>query len=47
VGADKIAVLSAGAVAEIGTHAELMASRGLYRRLFELEDAARPATEAP
>ena len=47
VGADKIAVLSSGAVAEIGTHTELMARRGLYRRLFELEDAARPATEAP
>lgn len=47
MGADKIAVLSAGAVAETGTHAELMAARGLYRRLFELEDAARPATEAP
>jgi ABC-type multidrug transport system fused ATPase/permease subunit len=47
VNADKIAVLSAGAVAETGTHAQLMAARGLYRRLFELEDAARPATEAP
>jgi ABC-type multidrug transport system fused ATPase/permease subunit len=47
VGADRIAVLSAGAVVELGTHAQLMAARGLYRRLFELEDAARPATEAP
>ena len=47
MGADQIAVLSAGAVAEKGTHAELMAARGLYRRLFELEDASRPATEAP
>jgi subfamily B ATP-binding cassette protein MsbA len=46
VGADRIAVLSAGAVVELGTHDELMAARGLYRRLFELEDAARPA-EAP
>jgi ABC-type multidrug transport system fused ATPase/permease subunit len=34
-------------VAELGTHSQLMAARGLYRRLFELEDAARPATEAP
>ena len=47
VNADRIAVLSAGAVVELGTHGELMAARGLYRRLFELEDAARPATEAP
>ena len=44
--ADRIAVLNAGAVVEIGTHAELLAARGLYGRLFELEDAARPATEA-
>jgi subfamily B ATP-binding cassette protein MsbA len=47
VGADRIAVMSAGAVVELGTHAELMSGRGLYRRLFELEDAARPAAEAP
>ena len=43
--ADLIAVMSAGAVAEAGTHAELMSTGGLYRRLFDLEDAARPATE--
>ncbi len=43
VGADRIAVLSAGAVSESGTHAELMEAGGLYRRLFDLEDAARPA----
>lgn len=45
-GADRIAVMSAGAVVEHGTHGELMAARGLYRRLFELEDAPRPASEA-
>jgi subfamily B ATP-binding cassette protein MsbA len=43
--ADRIAVMSAGAVAETGTHGELMAAGGLYRRLFDLEDAARPAAE--
>ena len=43
--ADRIAVLSGGAVVEEGTHAALMSARGLYRRLFDLEDAARPAPE--
>ncbi len=46
-GADRSGVLCAGAVVEQGAHAELMAARGLYRRLFDLEDAARPAAEAP
>jgi ABC-type multidrug transport system fused ATPase/permease subunit len=46
-GADRIVVLSSGAVAESGSHEELMAARGLYRRLFELEDASRPAAGAP
>ena len=45
--ADRIAVLSAGAVVETGTHAELMSAGGLYRRLFDLESAARPAAETP
>jgi subfamily B ATP-binding cassette protein MsbA len=45
--ADRIAVMSAGAVVESGSHEELMSSGGLYRRLFDLEDAARPAAEAP
>ena len=43
--ADRIAVMSAGAVVETGTHPELMSAGGLYRRLFDLEDAARSATE--
>lgn len=45
--ADKIFVLNAGSLAESGTHAELMAARGLYRRLFELQSAARDSAEAP
>lgn len=45
--ADRIAVLSAGAVVETGTHADLMSAGGLYRRLFDLESAARPAAETP
>jgi ATP-binding cassette, subfamily B, bacterial MsbA len=44
--ADRIYVLSDGRVAESGTHAELMGAGGLYRRLFELQSAQRPAEEA-
>lgn len=45
--ADKIFVLNAGALAESGTHSELMSARGLYRRLFELQSVARDSTETP
>lgn len=37
--ASKIAVLDKGRVAEIGTHENLLATRGLYRRLYELQFA--------
>jgi subfamily B ATP-binding cassette protein MsbA len=43
--ADRIFVLSGGALAESGTHKELMANRGLYRRLFELQSVARDGRE--
>jgi ABC-type multidrug transport system fused ATPase/permease subunit len=33
-GADTIVVLDAGRVVEQGTHAELLAARGLYHRLY-------------
>jgi len=46
--ANRIIVLQGGAVAEIGTHTELLARGGIYARLHSLgfgaqEDAANPA----
>jgi len=38
--ADRILVLSSGVLRESGTHAELLARPGLYRRLFELQYAS-------
>lgn len=38
--ADRILVLAGGVVRESGTHEELLAQRGLYYRLFELQYAA-------
>ncbi|MFA6029946.1 MAG: ABC transporter ATP-binding protein [Elusimicrobiota bacterium] len=39
-GADRIYVLQEGAVAECGSHDELIARDGLYRRLWEIQRAA-------
>ena len=44
--ADRIFVLNAGTLAESGTHSQLMAVRGLYHRLFELQSVARDAHSA-
>jgi len=37
--ADRIAVIAGGKVAELGTHEELVAARGRYARLFEIQAA--------
>ena len=44
--ADRICVLDAGRVAELGTHDELMALGGRYRRMFDLQ-ASRFVLEGP
>jgi ATP-binding cassette subfamily B multidrug efflux pump len=45
---DKILVLHKGVLREVGTHQELLAARGIYYKLFELQYAQRvpEATEA-
>ncbi|HEV3174530.1 MAG TPA: ABC transporter transmembrane domain-containing protein [Stellaceae bacterium] len=43
VDADLIYVIDAGRIVESGTHAELLARGGVYRRLYALQFAAEPA----
>ncbi len=45
--ADRIMVLSHGELRESGTHQELLAHRGLYYRLFELQYARFRGREEP
>jgi len=42
---DKILVLHKGVLRESGTHQELLAARGIYYKLFELQYAQRAAAE--
>ncbi len=39
INADKIVVLQNGSIAEIGTHRELLAKDGIYKKLYELDEA--------
>ncbi len=43
---DKILVLHKGVVREVGTHQELLAARGIYFKLFELQYAQRQDADA-
>jgi subfamily B ATP-binding cassette protein MsbA len=41
--ADRIIVMDAGRIAEMGTHQQLLARDGIYRRLYELQFAEEEA----
>jgi subfamily B ATP-binding cassette protein MsbA len=43
--AHRIAVLDSGRIVEIGSHAQLLEAGGLYARLHQIQQSARPAQE--
>lgn len=43
--ADKILVLDHGKVTEMGTHAELIRQEGLYKRIYDIQNAGNTITE--
>jgi subfamily B ATP-binding cassette protein MsbA len=46
-GADRIIALEDGHIMEIGTHAELLAADGLYRRLYEMQFSREEEPNSP
>jgi subfamily B ATP-binding cassette protein MsbA len=47
VRADRIVVLQDGRIVEEGVHETLLARKGVYRRLYELQDSGRPPEPGP
>jgi ABC-type multidrug transport system fused ATPase/permease subunit len=45
--ADRVAVLSAGRIVELGTHTDLMRAKGLYRQFCETQFGRRAAGPSP